>query len=369
MTVGCVNPARPGSTDWVPLDSYWYHALDAAGAGRPDPVVERRAAADALSSAPKAWSRPDASTTGRAAIFRSAPTPTPRTSAPTAIGGEVAAARLVPARLGHAPCRHRRSAGRPRPRGRRDQPSIQNSSSTGTLERLGKLDREHRRRHEDAILDRVDGLARDADPLGQLGLGEAELRRGVPSIGWRAVQASRCARRSSMPNVSSAAAIADGHDDMDRVAAVERSRTCRRHRRRWPRACRPEAVDELASALARVVSSLSSVTDFARTAARIRRSQAAVSRTHDSTSHAPILTWSTGARRVVTREIGRLLRQEDRPPARRAFAPASRSAAPLARQSFVSVMLRSPLSNLWVTCNLALHGSQAAVCGANSASR
>lgn len=24
MTVGCVNPARPGSRDWVPLDSYWY---------------------------------------------------------------------------------------------------------------------------------------------------------------------------------------------------------------------------------------------------------------------------------------------------------------------------------------------------------
>ena len=24
MTVGCVNPARPGSADWVPLDSYWY---------------------------------------------------------------------------------------------------------------------------------------------------------------------------------------------------------------------------------------------------------------------------------------------------------------------------------------------------------
>ncbi|MFL6765248.1 MAG: DUF3089 domain-containing protein [Sphingomicrobium sp.] len=24
MTVGCVNPARPGSKDWVPLDSYWY---------------------------------------------------------------------------------------------------------------------------------------------------------------------------------------------------------------------------------------------------------------------------------------------------------------------------------------------------------
>jgi hypothetical protein len=24
MTVGCVNPARPGATDWVPLDSYFY---------------------------------------------------------------------------------------------------------------------------------------------------------------------------------------------------------------------------------------------------------------------------------------------------------------------------------------------------------
>ena len=24
MTVGCVNPARPGTTDWVPLDSYWF---------------------------------------------------------------------------------------------------------------------------------------------------------------------------------------------------------------------------------------------------------------------------------------------------------------------------------------------------------
>ncbi len=24
MTVGCVNPARPGATNWVPLDSYWF---------------------------------------------------------------------------------------------------------------------------------------------------------------------------------------------------------------------------------------------------------------------------------------------------------------------------------------------------------
>jgi hypothetical protein len=24
MTVACANPARPGATGWVPLDSYWY---------------------------------------------------------------------------------------------------------------------------------------------------------------------------------------------------------------------------------------------------------------------------------------------------------------------------------------------------------
>jgi len=24
MTIGCVNPARPGATDWAPLDSYWF---------------------------------------------------------------------------------------------------------------------------------------------------------------------------------------------------------------------------------------------------------------------------------------------------------------------------------------------------------
>jgi hypothetical protein len=24
MTVACTNPARPGATNWVPLDSYWY---------------------------------------------------------------------------------------------------------------------------------------------------------------------------------------------------------------------------------------------------------------------------------------------------------------------------------------------------------
>jgi DUF3089 family protein len=34
MTVGCVNPARPGSRDWVPLDSYWFtHSANAVPGG------------------------------------------------------------------------------------------------------------------------------------------------------------------------------------------------------------------------------------------------------------------------------------------------------------------------------------------------
>ena len=35
MTVGCVNPARPGSRDWVPLDSYWYSRSSYPVAGGP----------------------------------------------------------------------------------------------------------------------------------------------------------------------------------------------------------------------------------------------------------------------------------------------------------------------------------------------
>ena len=35
MTVGCVNPARPGSRDWVPLDSYWFARSSYPVAGGP----------------------------------------------------------------------------------------------------------------------------------------------------------------------------------------------------------------------------------------------------------------------------------------------------------------------------------------------
>ena len=35
MTIGCVNPGRPGATDWVPLDSYWFARSDLPVPGGP----------------------------------------------------------------------------------------------------------------------------------------------------------------------------------------------------------------------------------------------------------------------------------------------------------------------------------------------
>ena len=35
MTIGCVNPGRPGASDWVPLDSYWFARSSYLTAGGP----------------------------------------------------------------------------------------------------------------------------------------------------------------------------------------------------------------------------------------------------------------------------------------------------------------------------------------------
>ena len=48
MTVGCVNPARPGSRDWVRLDSYWYARSSNSVPGGPIHWSSEGAAADAL---------------------------------------------------------------------------------------------------------------------------------------------------------------------------------------------------------------------------------------------------------------------------------------------------------------------------------
>ncbi len=84
MTVACTNPARPGATGWVGARQLLVRPLGAAGARRPDPMVDRRRAAVALPPHRRAGLRPLRQGRRRAAICRSAPMPIPRTSAPTA---------------------------------------------------------------------------------------------------------------------------------------------------------------------------------------------------------------------------------------------------------------------------------------------
>ena len=144
MTVGCVNPARPGSRDWVQARQLLVRALDAARARRADPLVERRAAADALSCAPKAWSRRKCVNDGPRGYLSIRTNADPSDKRTDRIGGEVARARHVPARLGHAPCRHGEAQGDLIREVGDDQrySSIQNSCSTLTPERFGELERE-----------------------------------------------------------------------------------------------------------------------------------------------------------------------------------------------------------------------------------
>ena len=174
MTVGCVNPALPGSTDWVKLDSYWFTRSTLPVPGGPIRWSNARPAIDALRPHPgtgigKMHQRRPA----RLSFDPDQPRARRQVDRPYRRRGR--SARHVPAGLGHAPCRHGRSPGRPRPRSRRDQFSIQNSRSTLSSSACGKLDRQCRGRGEHAIFDRVHGLAGDADPLRELGLGEGEL--------------------------------------------------------------------------------------------------------------------------------------------------------------------------------------------------
>ena len=85
-----------------------------------------------------------------------------------------------------------------------DQRSIQNSCSTVTLERLGELQRQQRRRHEHAVFDRVDGLAADPDPRRELGLGPARRPALAQAVGEPLSQ-SRWALRSRTAKLISAA--------------------------------------------------------------------------------------------------------------------------------------------------------------------
>ena len=187
MTVGCVNPALPGSTDWVKLDSYWYARSSCrCRAGRSHGRAKARRRRPIC--APKAWSRRSASTTVRAAISRSAPTPIPSDKRTDRIGGEVGMLGMFLPGWGMHLADMREAQGDLI----REVGEISARSRTAarplTLERLGELDRERRRRREHAVLDRVDGLAGDADPLRPARPGSSPWRRALRSGGWRGVQ-------------------------------------------------------------------------------------------------------------------------------------------------------------------------------------
>ena len=130
MTVGCVNPARPGSRDWVPLDSYWYARSHYPVPGGPISWSSEGPPPTALFAHRRPGLGANASTMARAAICRSAPTPIPTTSAPTAIGGEVGVLGMFLPGWGMHLADIPEAQGDLDPRGRRDQRSIQNSCST-----------------------------------------------------------------------------------------------------------------------------------------------------------------------------------------------------------------------------------------------
>src|SRR4051794_19004433 len=124
--------------------------------------------------APRGWSRANASTTARAGICRSAPTIKPARSGPIA---SAAKSRYSGCSSPAGECTSATSISLRAIWCARSAKSALNPEQLldGKPERLRELDRQGRGRREDAILDRVHGLARDADLFRKLRLSKAEL--------------------------------------------------------------------------------------------------------------------------------------------------------------------------------------------------
>ena len=160
--------------DWVQLDSYWFARSTLPVPGGPIQLVERGPAADALPAHRRAGLGASASTTGQRGYLsiRTNADPERQAHRPHRRRGRRCSACSCPAGACTLPTSPIAQGDLIREVGD-DQRSIQNSCSTGWLERLGELQREHRRGREHAVFDRVDGLAADPDPRGELGLGPA----------------------------------------------------------------------------------------------------------------------------------------------------------------------------------------------------
>ena len=207
MTVGCVNPARPGSRDWVPFDSYWF-----ARSTQPVPGGPINWSSEGPPPTPFLRPGPGFGQMRQRRAARLSVDPHQRRSQrqahrPDRRRGR--AARHVPARLGHAPCRYLGRAGRFGPRGRRDQRSIQNSCSTLSPSAAASLIAK--------VADGVNTLfstvltvfrVTPTFSASSAWVRPSSMRRSLIRLASRSAipnHSGRCARRSNMPNRRSAA--------------------------------------------------------------------------------------------------------------------------------------------------------------------
>ena len=89
MTVACTNPARPGATGWVSLDSYWNARSTLPVPGGPISWSTRGRAAVALPAHRGPGLRPLRQRRAARLSRRSGPTPIPNDKRTDRIGGEV----------------------------------------------------------------------------------------------------------------------------------------------------------------------------------------------------------------------------------------------------------------------------------------
>ena len=215
MTVGCVNPGAARRARLGAARQLLVRAVEPARRRAARSVVERRRAADALSCAPKGLVSASCVNDGPRGYLSIRTNAQSERQAHRPHRRRGRRVRHVPARLGHAPGRRARSAGRPHPRSRRDQRSIQNSCSTLSSSASASL-----------IASVADGVNTPFSTVftvlrvtptrsaSSAWVRPSSLRR--PSAGWRAAQASLSARRSRKPKRSSAAAMPN---DMMRCSA------------------------------------------------------------------------------------------------------------------------------------------------------
>ena len=140
MTVGCVNPALPGSRDWVKLDSYWFTRSTLPVPGGPihwsteGPPPTPYVRTEGLVSA-------RCINDGQRGYLSIRTNHAPGDKWTDHIGGEVAVFGMFLPGWGMHLADMAEAQGDLIRAGRSDQRSIQNSCSTVSSERFGELDR------------------------------------------------------------------------------------------------------------------------------------------------------------------------------------------------------------------------------------